>query len=76
MSTIREMAEEVSRRLGEEVDFFLVLKPKQPDPATGLKKSVVATNVVRALPCDVVVDGTNAVIMDQLLGVCHGKAEG
>lgn len=40
MSVLREMAEEVAKRLGEDVDFFLVVQTRE-----GKKEKVVLTNV-------------------------------
>lgn len=74
MSTLREMAEEVSKRLDGQADFFLVLKPKKPN-RQGVKSSVVVTNVMRVMEGDVVVEGTAAIMLDHTGGL-HGKAEG
>lgn len=45
MSTLREMAQEIAKRLDEDVDFFLVVRNKAQDQKTGRKPMVVATNV-------------------------------
>lgn len=67
MSTLREMAEAVAASLDKDADFFLVLRPKECDPQTGKKKSVVATNVGKATCKDMAVEGTSGYIMDQLV---------
>lgn len=66
MSTLREMAAEVAKRLDGNADFFLVIKPLTADPQTGQKNSVVATNVGRRGIHDMVVEGTSSFIMDQV----------
>lgn len=75
MSTLREMAEEISKRLDETADFFLVLKPKQPDNL-GVKRSIVVTNVMRPLEGDTQVEGTGVLVMDNTLktGYADGQA--
>lgn len=75
MSTLREMAEEVSKKLDDEADFFLVVKPKLADPQTGLKRSLVATNVGRRQIHDMVVEGSSAWIMDQVFKARYGEGE-
>lgn len=76
MSTLREMAEAVAASLDKDADFFLVLRPKEPDPQTGRKTSTVATNVGKATAKDMAVEGTSAFIMDQVMKERAQKAEG
>lgn len=66
MSTLREMAEEMAKKLDGEAEFLLILRPKLPNPQTGLKKSVVATNVGRPAMDDMLVDSTSTYVMDQV----------
>jgi hypothetical protein len=75
MSTIREMAEAVAASLDKDADFFLVLRPKDPDPRTGRKTSTVATNVGKAGMRDMAVEGTSTYIMDQLTKERAAKGE-
>lgn len=45
MSTLREVAEAVAKQLGEEVDYFLVMRGKEEDPQTGRRRGMATTNV-------------------------------
>jgi len=46
MSTLREMAEEVAKRLDSGGnDFFLVVQGRVTDPDSGVRQRVVVTNV-------------------------------
>lgn len=72
MSTLREMAEELAQRLDSEAEFLLIMRPKQVDPQTGLKKSMVATNVGRPAMDDMLVAGTSTYVMDQIWKKQHG----
>lgn len=75
MSTLREMAEEVSRKLDGEADFFLVLKTKARDN-NGMQRSLVMTNVMKALEGDTQVTGTGVLILDNTLGDNNGQVAG
>lgn len=66
MSTLREMAQAVAKSLNEEVDFFLVVRDKVPNPKTGQKPLVVATNVGKNEVADMANKGTERVILKRL----------
>jgi hypothetical protein len=66
MSKLRELAAEVAKMIDPEADFLLIVRPREVDPQTGQKRSVVATNVGRPAMDDMIVTGTSTYVMDQV----------
>ncbi len=66
MSTLREMAREVSKRLDGEADFFLVIRDRVPDVQTGQRTAVVSTNVSTDSAVDMAAAGTTKMMLGKL----------
>lgn len=68
MSTLREMAEELSARLKEmgEVDYFLVLQSRVQDPRTGQKPGMAISNLPTTQVMDAASRGTAGILLQNI----------
>lgn len=67
MSTLREMAEAVSKSLDEEVEFFLVVRQRKPEAKTGHKPAIVVANVGQEDVLNMAALGTTRLALKRLM---------